>query len=772
MDLASAFGALSQMPIPMFAKNDSFEYVWCNDAFLALVEKNSQDIIGKTAKDIFAESARPVEKSDARLTTGCVNDSYDLSYARQNGSVKKLLVHKHICEVQSEQFFIVGVMIDVTEKSTLELEYKTAIETTSDGFWIVEAKTGKILDVNDSYCKMVGRTKEETLSMSVREIEALESDSEMAATFKEIVEKKSHSFIATHRRKDGSLVKMEVNTKYSDMNGGIIFTFMKDITEKLKLQKRLADGEKIFKQFADNVKDVFWVKAPGKMLFINKAFETVWGVSREAIYKNPEIFVDKVIEEDREKVKNAFINELISDEHIFDEEYRIADETGKIKWIHARSYPIFDSKGAYVRNTGIARDISAQKQLEDVINKLNHELIKMVDSEMQKRLERELAFEGIFDISGNCLCIVDEQGVVEEVNKQFLSFFEFGTKEEVVGIFFGKLLSPVEYTRAENKLKQVTVDCTKHSCYCAHTAQSSKKTATQYEWRFKKKSGAEAVVLASVACFQKGDKQKRFIASIVDIARIRELEAREKERERLLAHQSKMAAMGEMIGAIAHQWRQPLNLLGILVQNIRYSFYDGELNRDNVEKYTTSAIEQINFMSKTIDDFRGFFKSDKEIVSFDVVAQVEKSVSMMIDMLKAHGVTTTIFVVKRPMARGYPNEVGQVMLNLLSNAKDALLDDRPRCCAPEIVVTVDSDEKYAIVKVQDNGGGIDDSIIDRIFEPYFTTKDEKKGTGIGLYMNKTIVEKNMHGLLGVQNNAGGALFIIKIPLANEHDIVF
>ncbi|HRF58025.1 MAG TPA: PAS domain-containing protein, partial [Campylobacterales bacterium] len=459
----------------------------------------------------------------------------------------------------------------------------------------VDAKTGKILDVNDSYCKMVGRTKEETLSMSVREVEALESDSEMAATFKDIVEKQSHSFVATHRRKDGSLIKLEVNTRYSDMNGGIIFTFMKDITEKLKLQKRLADGEKIFKQFADNVKDVFWVKAPGKMLFINKAFETVWGVSREAIYKNPEIFVDKIIEEDREKVKKAFINEMVSDEHIFDEEYRIVDETGKIKWIHARSYPIFDSKGAYVRNTGIARDISAQKQLEDVINKLNHELIKMVDSEMQKRLERELAFEGIFDISGNCLCIIDEQGVIEEANKKFLSFFELETKEEAVGKFFGKLLSPVEYMRAEDKLKQVIADCTKHSCYCAYTMQSSKRTDIPYEWRFRKKSGADAVVLASVACFQKGDGQKRSIASIVDITRIRELEAREKERERLLAYQSKMAAMGEMIGAIAHQWRQPLNLLGILVQNIRYSFYDGELNRENIEKYTTNAIDQINF---------------------------------------------------------------------------------------------------------------------------------------------------------------------------------
>ena len=150
-------------------------------------------------------------------------------------------------------------------------------------------------------------------------------------------------------------------------------------------------------------------------------------------------------------------------------------------------------------------------------------------------------------------------------------------------------------------------------------------------------------------------------------------------------------------------------------------------------------------------------------MNFDVYKNIEKSISLVSGMMKAHGIELELKAVKKPTAKGLPNELGQVILNLISNAKDALSDLKPN--DPKIKITLDDDGQYAIIDVEDNGGGIKNEIIERIFEPYFTTKEEGKGTGIGLYMSKTRVEKNMSGKISVANSKEGAVFTVKIPLA-------
>ena len=762
IDLNTALFVLAKMPIAMFCKNERHEYIWCNDAFAALLETKTEEILHKTSKELFSQIYKAVEKSDERVSkTG--SDSYDISFIKKDGSTRKYLIHKHMIQAANGKSISFGIMLDITEKANLELEYKTAIETTKDGFWINDAKTGRILDVNDSYCKITGYTRDEVLSMSINDLGIVESMAETAERLNAIREHGGSEFTVVHRKKDGGFVRFEISAKYSSLNGGLIFSFLKDITEKTMMQEMLIESERLFMQFADSIQDVFWVKEPGNMLFINKAYEEMWGMKIDDIYTNPEIFMDSVLEEDRERVLQAFVDEIEKPEHIFDEEYRIRDKGGNIKWIHAKTYPIFDTNGNYIRNTGIAKDITAYKQLEDISDRLNEALSKRVDEETQKRKERELAFEGIFDIAGSCLCIIDDDGVIVDANRQFLNLFDMQEKkEELLGISFKDLLSDDEHERAERKLGQVAQDCEMHTCYCKNSV-NCKKTPVPYEWRFKKKNGESVVILATVACFENSKRKKHYIASFTDITRLRELETKQKENERLLAFQSKMAAMGEMIGAIAHQWRQPLNLLGILIQDVQYCYKDGDINGEYIDKFTSSAMEQLYFMSKTIDDFRNFFKSDKELLNFDVYKNIEKSISLVSGMMKAHGVELELTALKKPTAKGLPNELGQVVLNLISNAKDALSDLKPN--DPKIKITLDDDGQYAIIDVEDNGGGIKNEIIERIFEPYFTTKEEGKGTGIGLYMSKTIVEKNMSGKISVANSKEGAVFTVKIPLA-------
>ncbi|MBF0328568.1 MAG: response regulator [Nitrospirae bacterium] len=260
--------------------------------------------------------------------------------------------------------------------------------------------------------------------------------------------------------------------------------------------------------------------------------------------------------------------------------------------------------------------------------------------------------------------------------------------------------------------------------------------------------------------------------------RVAEETALRLEKELLLMQQAKMAAMGEMIGAIAHQWRQPLNALGLLIQATQDAYEFGELNKESLAKFVDDGMKQIRFMSKTIDDFRNFFKQDKLPVLFDVKAAMAEVLALMSWQLKVNNIAyrltckehnrtfenfTEIMHCCEMAMYGFKNELEQVILNIISNAKDALVqkhkEDRSHNGLIKIEIERSGDK--IIIAISDNGGGIPENSLDKIFQPYFTTK--KEGTGIGLYMAKMIVEGNMGGSISAHNNGGGPEFKIALP---------
>ncbi|KJU87584.1 multi-sensor signal transduction histidine kinase [Candidatus Magnetobacterium bavaricum] len=237
-----------------------------------------------------------------------------------------------------------------------------------------------------------------------------------------------------------------------------------------------------------------------------------------------------------------------------------------------------------------------------------------------------------------------------------------------------------------------------------------------------------------------------------------------RQKEQMLIQQSKMAAMGEMIGAIAHQWKQPLNAVSLLIQDIKDAYDYGELNEEYIDNMIELSITQVNFMSRTIDDFRNFFKPTKEKTIFNIVNSIKEILSMFADMFKKHDISITLYHDNGNELKctGYPNEFKQVILNIINNSRDAITIRRnPRAYSEgNIKITVCKEDLAIAVIISDNGGGIPEDVIGRIFEPYFTTKPSDIGTGIGLYMSRTIIETNMGGRLTVRNIAEGAEFKI------------
>jgi PAS domain S-box-containing protein len=243
------------------------------------------------------------------------------------------------------------------------------------------------------------------------------------------------------------------------------------------------------------------------------------------------------------------------------------------------------------------------------------------------------------------------------------------------------------------------------------------------------------------------------------IDRIRVMEEL-REKDRIVMQQSRIAAMGEMLGNIAHQWRQPLNALGLMVQQLGLSYEFGEFSKELLDANISKSMEIILHMSKNIDDLRKLASPDKEKRLFRVDQAVTKTVSLIEDSFKEQRITLEVSNIGEPQITGYPNQFGQVLLNILMNARDALLETGTNDA--RITVRSWTEDGRAKVTIADNAGGIQEEIMGKIFDPYFTTKELGKGTGIGLFMSKTIIEKDMGGRLTVCNAGGGAEFRIEV----------
>ncbi len=244
-------------------------------------------------------------------------------------------------------------------------------------------------------------------------------------------------------------------------------------------------------------------------------------------------------------------------------------------------------------------------------------------------------------------------------------------------------------------------------------------------------------------------------------SRVKEEISKQKEQEQILIQQSRLAAMGEMIGNIAHQWRQPLNALSLLIQNIYFSYKMESLDDEFMKKSLDKANLLTKNMSKTIDDFRNFFRPNKAKELFEVNSCILRSIHLVESSFEHNNIKIEFINSTTIEIEGFPNEFSQVVLNILSNAKDALIEKKKKDA--KVIIKVILQNQLINVIIEDNAGGIPEEILKKIYEPYFSTKEEGKGTGIGLYMSKTIIENNMNGKLTSKNINNGAQFIIQIP---------
>jgi PAS domain S-box-containing protein len=233
-----------------------------------------------------------------------------------------------------------------------------------------------------------------------------------------------------------------------------------------------------------------------------------------------------------------------------------------------------------------------------------------------------------------------------------------------------------------------------------------------------------------------------------------------RQKDMVIILQERHALMGEMIKNIAHQWRQPLNTLALIIQKLNLFYGSDKFNKEFLGKSTDKAMMYIKQMSTTIDDFMNFFRVDKLKVAFNIDQVLGDTVRLIKECYKEDHISIDMHCEGGQSAEGFPNEFAQVLLNVFANARDVLLERKVNDAL--ICVRTFGEAGKAIVTITDNGGGIDNAIIDKLFDVYFTTRGPDRGTGIGLYMSKTIIETNMGGILTVRNIGNGAEFRIEV----------
>jgi len=369
----------------------------------------------------------------------------------------------------------------------------------------------------------------------------------------------------------------------------------------------------------------------------------------------------------------------------------------------------------YLWNVKLKKEIRNKRHLEKKLKASINDFKMLVNSTL------EAIF--IFDKNGYCI----------EANNEAIKLFNFDSPREILG---EHVLRLIDETSRDNVVVNLRA-----------------RKGEPYEANLLKKNKEVFPGLIKSIHSSRGQKYIKII-SIIDLSDL-------KEKETLLFQQSKMALMGEMMSAIAHQWRQPLNAIAVLNLKVETLLeFNESITAQQYQKVGKDIGTQLDYMSGTIDDFRDFFIPNKKKSNFSISKAINEVYEMLSPQFKTYNIEVTLDT-QSIIVYGHPNEFKQVMINIINNSKDAIISKKRK--NKYINVKVEKDiEKKALITITDNGGGIDEEIITRIYDPYFTTKFKSQGTGIGLYMSKMIIEKSMSGKLSVSNSKDGVIFQILI----------
>lgn len=620
---------------------------------------------------------------------------------------------------------------------------------------LIDPSDGAIIDANPAALSFYGYTSEEIRSVNIKEINIL-TEEEVRREMNLARAEERQYFEFRHRVKDGSIKDVKVYSGPINMGDRtLLHSIIHDVTKSRAYERELMEYKKIFEELPVGV----FRNTPGKhgkFLMVNSAMVRIFEAESEAklldhsvasLYEDPSL-------------REEFSAKMLEEGFVKNHSLQLRTLKGKKISVRISAYRNRLEDGSVVFN-GVIEDLTEQIALERNRDLLLEIIEASPDLILMANKEREVTF-----INRGGLRML---GLMEDQNRSF-SIAQVQNDES----------QAIHPPWAQRKILEEGIPHARKNGY----------------WR-----GDSAIVTARgeeipvsqviVAHYNKNGNVERYSTISRDIServrilreveklnqglekRVQEELQKRQAQERLLVHNSRMAALGEMIGSIVHQWKQPLSVLMLNIQDLLDANEYNELNDEYIKRFYDESLMQIEYMSSTVEDFRSFFRQEREKSEFDCSIAVRKAVELVESFYSRHRISIEVVdrLSKDSLVYGRKNEFQQAILILLNNAKDALasLEDSEKNeqaneQAQEKRITIQLMEKrgYVYIKIEDNGGGIPEEHRAHIFEPYFTTKGSS-GTGIGLNMAKTIIQSTMDGDIHFENTIDGASFSIVVP---------
>ena len=555
-------------------------------------------------------------------------------------------------------------------------------------------------------------------------------------------------------RRDGSEFPLEISLAFIDtINGALVLALVSDITLRKRAGVLFRESDKLFHIQMERIKDsaMFTFDAEGIVLDWNPGAERLQGYLAEEIVG--ENFSSLYSQEDRNagKPQEDLVN-AATEGQVEGERWRVRKD-GSGFWADVIITALHDETGILRGFSEVTRNVTERKQWE---------------TEVQ---DAQKYAENIVETVRESLVVLNSDLKVLTANHSFYDTFKV-SQEETLGKFVYDLGNrqwdiPELRVLLEEILPNESV---MHGYQVEHDfLEIGRKTILLNARQIYRENIGSHIILLAMEDIT--DRRRAEDALAEKRRELEELNAYLEERianavgeirqkDQILLLEYRQAVLGQLINNIAHQWRQPLNRLGLVIQQAPLYHQSGEFSMEFLKENTAKGMKLIQDMSRTIDEFMNFFRTDEKAVAFSVNQVIARTLSLVEETFKNNAIDITLHPEGDPLANGYPNEYSQALLNILMNARDALVERK--ITDPRISLRIFTEEDKAVVTITDNAGGIADEILGRLFDPYFTTKGPDKGMGIGLFMSRTIIEKNMKGSLKVSNTGGGAEFRIEV----------
>ena len=661
------------------------------------------DDLEQVYKDLTAHMEGKVESYQNEHRVLCKDGSYKWILDRG------IIVKK---DKEGNPLRLIGTHTDIDERKKYQeeiekanIKFNSIYNYSLDSIVLLDTESGNFSDVNLRATELYGYTKDEFLNLKIINIEASHDEKKIKLTQENIIKRGWDQFESKHRLKDGTIIDVHVNAvAINILNKKYLYVTFRDITKQKELEQKIILEKDFISTIIDNANSVIAViDNEGRMFRANKYAQEFTGYTQEEIASKPYFWTRFLPENEKEKVldivKNANkgkLTKFLKNSWISkDKEERIFEWSNTL---------VLKEDGTMNYLVKIGIDVTQKENIQKLI------------------LNKKEEFEAIFKYAEDGIVIADLEGKFLKFNDSFKNLLGYSEEE---------LLNKSCYELTVSNDQGKNIKAIQQTLKTGHVENFEKDCITK----------DNKIITVHVSISLLPDKQT-LLFIVKDTSSIK-----------LLEEQSKLASMGEMIGNIAHQWRQPLSVITTSASGLKLEAeLDMEISKEQIKEYSELVVQQANYLSNTIDSFRDFLKGDKDhkIIKIDEVFNY--TLALMDATIKNNNIKLIKKIEDNLLIDGSTNELSEAFINILNNSKDILKEKISN--EEDRLIFIDAyknNESKVIITFKDSGGGIPDDIINRVFEPYFTSKHQSRGTGLGLAMADKIIRERHEGTISVSN---------------------